>query len=257
MLTQGNDGWGINNFGMVLAHEMGHIFGALDEYAASGIRNTRRAGYLNGLTLNASLDGAGNPVVPPQPNALMLNIGNFSTGVPHSPHSSSSVNFGHRDVDGDSIPDILDTFPTLTGSDAGSNPATGKFVFSGSISVNDYPNNNPLNFGFSNSRSDMTINTIAAMSYVLNSGSPIPFTAIDGAYDDYTELLGFSISGFPAGLHTIDVYGTNSVGNTSNLLQFTFTSLVPEPGSLLLAAMGLVGLVHLRRRHIREFNGTA
>ncbi len=249
LLTQGNNGWGSSNFGMVLAHEMGHIFGGLDEYPESGIRNTRRAGYLNGLTLNASLDGSGNPVTPPQPNSLMVNIGNFSTGVPYSPHSSTSVNFGHRDSDGDTIPDILDTFPTLIGDDSLSNPAAGKFAFTGSISVNDYPNANPINIGFSNSRSDMTINTIASMAYVLDAGSPVPFPASDGAYDDYTEALSFSILDLAPGLHTIDVYGTNSVGNMSNVLQFTFTSLAPEPGSLLLAAIGALGLGRLRRRH--------
>jgi hypothetical protein len=31
-----NDGWGPNNIDRVFAHETGHIFGAPDEYAASG-----------------------------------------------------------------------------------------------------------------------------------------------------------------------------------------------------------------------------
>ena len=33
MLTYDNDGYGFANFDAVLAHEMGHVFGALDEYA--------------------------------------------------------------------------------------------------------------------------------------------------------------------------------------------------------------------------------
>ena len=33
MLTYDNDGYHFNNFDAVLAHEMGHVFGALDEYA--------------------------------------------------------------------------------------------------------------------------------------------------------------------------------------------------------------------------------
>lgn len=247
VLTQGNDGWTNPNFNMVLSHEMGHIFNALDEYPQSGVRNTQRGGYLNGLTLNASLDGAGNPVVPPQPNAVMLNNGNFGTGVTYPPHSSSSVNFGHRDTDGDNIPDILDTPPTLSGNDAGSDPNNGDFVFTGSVSVNDLLNQNPLNIGFSNSLAEMTINTIAGAAYSLDGGLPTPFLPNDGTHDDYTEGLGFSILGLSQGLHTIDIVGVDSVGNPSNLLSFQFTSLVPEPNVLLLAFLGMIGLTNVRR----------
>jgi hypothetical protein len=248
MLTQGNNGWGINNFNMVLSHEMGHIFGALDEYQASGVKNSQRAGYLNGLTLNASLDGSGSPVIPPQPNALMRNNGNSSTGVTHMPHWSAAHNFGLFDSDSDTIPDILDTPATLTGSASGSNPMDGDFVFAGSISVNDYPNANPLNYGFSNSQANMTINTIADAAYSLDGGALISFAALDATYDDYTESLGFSILGLSQGLHTIDVVGIDSVGNWSNVLHFEFnTQLVPEPGTMLLAVMGMIALAALRR----------
>jgi hypothetical protein len=250
VLTQGNNGWQINNFSMVLSHEMGHIFGALDEYQGSGVRNTRRAGYLNGLTLNVSLDGSGSPVTPPQPNALMLNNGDHNgTGATYLPHWSSAHNFGLYDADGDTIPDILDTPATLTGSDTLSDPVSGNFSFAGSISVNDYPNANPLNFGFSNSRARMTINTIVGMAYSLDGGAPTPFPPLDAAYDDYTESVGFSITGLRYGPHTIDVVGVDSVGNPSNMLHFQFNStLVPEPGAMLLALTAMLGLLNVRRR---------
>lgn len=247
VLTQGNDGWGNSNFNMVLAHEMGHIFNALDEYPESGVRNTQRGGYLNGLTSNASLDGAGLPVVPPQPNALMLNNGNFGTGVPYAPHSSASHNFGHWDSDGDTIPDILDTPPTLTGNDVGSDPAGGDFVFSGNLFVNDLNNQNPLNIGFSNSLADMTINTIAGAAYSLDGGLPVPFNPTDGTHDDYSEGLGFTLLNLAAGAHNIIVGGVDSVGNPSNLLTFQFISQVPEPGALMLALFGMIGLANVRR----------
>jgi len=252
ILTRDPAGWQPQNFNMVLAHEMGHIFNAWDEYQASGARNTYTGGYLNGVNGNASLNGAGNPVVPPQANALMLNNGNFGTGVPFSPSPFASVQFGHRDTDLDNIPDILDTSPTLTGSDAGSNPGTGDFVFGGSISVNDITNQNPLNMGFSNSQSDMTINTISNAYYVLDAGVPVSFNPGDGTHDDYTEALGFSLLGLPAGAHTIGVYGLNSVDNQSNVLNFNFVSSpinqIPEPSTLVLAALGLLGLLGSGRR---------
>ena len=247
ILTHDPAGWTPANFNFVLAHEMGHILMALDEYAASGVRTTYCGGYLNIASGNASLDGGGNPVTPPQPNALMLNNGNFGTGVAYPPSVFSSGMFGHQDTDLDTIPDILDTFPTLAGDAAGSDPLTGEFDFTGSLTVNDITNANPLNVGFSNSRSDMTINTIASASYVLDSGSAIPFGALDSTYDDYTESLGFTIPGLGLGPHTIDVYGTNSVGNQSNWLSFNFT-VVPEPGTLGVLVLVLTGIAAIRHR---------
>jgi hypothetical protein len=40
----GVDGWGIDNFNLVLAHETGHVFGCPDEYAASGCSCTSLSG---------------------------------------------------------------------------------------------------------------------------------------------------------------------------------------------------------------------
>jgi hypothetical protein len=181
----------------------------------------------------------------------MLNNGSFSTGVTHLPHSSASVNFGHRDTDGDTIPDILDTGSILTGTALGSDSNNGDFVFAGSITVNDFNNANPLNIGFSNSLADMTINTIVGMAFSLDGSVPSPFAALDGFYDDYTEALGFSILGLSYGLHTIDVVGVDSVGNSSNMLHFEFNSLAtPEPSSFLLAIAGLMGLINVRSRRV-------
>jgi hypothetical protein len=246
ILTRNPAGWQPQNFSMVLAHEMGHIFNAWDEYAASEARNTYTGGYLNGVNGNASLDGNGDPVTPPQPNALMRNNGSFSSGVTYPPSPFASVQFGHRDTDSDTIPDILDTFPTLTENSAGSNPAAGDFVFSGQVSVNDINNQNPLDVGFSNSQSDMTINTIGDAFYVLDGGGPISFSPVDSIHDDYTESLSFTLAALAAGPHTIDIYGINSVDNQSNVLQFNFTSTAPEPSSLILLTAS--GLAILRRR---------
>jgi hypothetical protein len=251
MVTQGNDGWTDNNFNLVLSHEMGHIFGALDEYQQSNVRNSQRGGYLNGETLNASLDSSGSPVTPPQPNALMLNNGSFSTSVSYLPHPSASVNFGHRDTDSDGIPDILDTPAFLTGNADASDSGAGNFVFNGDIFVDDYPNANPLNFGISNTQARMTINTIVAMEYSLDGGAPVLFDAVDGDYDDYAETLGFSLFGLPQGMHTIEIAGIDSVGNFANVLNFNFMSTfiaVPEPSALALTLVAVVGAIITQRR---------
>ena len=47
VLTYDNDGYGIANMDAVLTHEMGHIFGALDQYAGAGVPCDERSGYLD------------------------------------------------------------------------------------------------------------------------------------------------------------------------------------------------------------------
>lgn len=57
VMTYDNDGWGISRMNFVAAHETGHIFGALDEYAASGCSTADTWGYLN--VANASCNNRG------------------------------------------------------------------------------------------------------------------------------------------------------------------------------------------------------
>jgi len=64
-----NDGWGISRMDRITAHETGHIFGAADEYAASGCTASQRYGYLSVLNGNAETGGEG------QTPSLMLDCG--------------------------------------------------------------------------------------------------------------------------------------------------------------------------------------
>jgi hypothetical protein len=57
VMTYDNDGWGIGYMNLVTAHETGHIFGALDEYASSGCSTADSFGYLN--VSNASCNNGG------------------------------------------------------------------------------------------------------------------------------------------------------------------------------------------------------
>jgi hypothetical protein len=239
--TYGNNGWGIDRFNRVMTHESAHYFFALDEYAAVGARTNERSGYLNGVNGNAELGPTGQPSPPPQPNALMLN-----NTLDTSPFTD--VHVGHRDTDGDSIPDILDTFDVLTGSALGGDPLTGTFSFAGTATVSTLPNLNTRNLGFSSSGNDITINWVADAQYRLNAGDWISVPALDGAYGGYVESLGFTLPGLPFGPHLIEVRELNSVDNPSNVLSFNFESLnpVPEP-SMAILAIGVVGLLIGRR----------
>ncbi len=243
VLTYSNFNWGIDRFNRVLSHELAHSFFGLDEYAGAGNRNNERSGYLNGVNGNAELNAQGQTVVSPQPNALMLNN-------TLDPSNFTDVQLGHRDTDGDSIPDILDTFPLLTGGEVGSDPQAGRFEFLGSTMVTSLPNLNTNQLGFSSSGAEMTINWIAAAQYRVNEGSWIEFAAADGAYDDHIEPLSLSLVGLSAGDYTIDIRTFNSVDNASVPLRFAFqsTAAVPEPAAALMVLVGALPLAWRARR---------
>lgn len=53
VMTYDNDGYGIRRMDMVMAHEMGHMFGAQDQYHDAHIPCDRRSGYLQIETQNS------------------------------------------------------------------------------------------------------------------------------------------------------------------------------------------------------------
>jgi hypothetical protein len=94
-----NDGWGISRMNQVTAHETCHVFGAADEYAASGATATQRYGYLQALNGNCETGGAGRPCLM-KDNALTLcrwTLGHLGLQVP--------------DGDTDGMPDALQYDP--------------------------------------------------------------------------------------------------------------------------------------------------
>lgn len=250
ILTHNAANWQPRNFSMVLAHEMGHIFFAHDEYAGSGRTRADRGGYLNVENGNAELDADRNNIGSDQVQSLMNNNGNFNTGVTYSPSSFSSDMFGHRDTDNDGVPDILDTTPDLFGTATEEDSVLGVFEFAGTVEVSPIQNLNPLSVNFSNSLSDMTINTIESAWYSLNGNEAVMFAAVDGDYGDYLENLNLSLTGL-VGENTIDIFALNSVDNMSNVMSFSFTGInaVPEPAGTMAVLMFGIAAISRRKRN--------
>lgn len=214
------------------AHEFGHIFGALDEYGSADTGD--RSGYLYAYNTNAqNLEGGGTN--PNSVSAIMKVHGNYT-------FSEGTINqIGWTDTDSDTIPDILDTFPSLTLDTAASNPAAGDFVVDLDAHVTPLPSPDPY-------EGDYTINTIAAAEYRINSGDWLPLPALDGDFDGYGESMTLALAGLVAGEYDLDFRVFNSVDNFT-LQSASFTStLIPQPMSLALAVtLGLLAPARSRR----------
>ena len=241
--TYGNDGWGIDRFHRVLAHELGHTFFALDEYEESGMRNTARSGYLDGVNGNAERNGAGQVIPAPQPNALMLD-----NTLELSPFTKVQV--GHVDSDGDGIPDILDSPPVLKDTEVQSDADAGWFRFRALAEVTAIPNLNTYNLTLTNSGNPLTINWIDGAEYRVDLGDWMPFTAADGAFGDYTEGLDVLVGALGRGEHRLDFRAKNSVDLYSDVRSYLFTSNLPEPSSACLAAIAAAGWFFVRRKAV-------
>ncbi len=217
----------------VHAHEIAHMFGALDQYAPN--RNNARGGYLDVQNVNAALlpDDSPNP---DHVETIMSTFGLFNFS------DDSLAQIGWIDTDADTIPDILDTEPrfffTEVTADLDARTLTGILQ----TFVDPLPS--PRQFV-----SDATINTIVAADYRLNGGDWAALTPTDGVLGDAFELFSFTLTDVPVldfggdAFLTFEARVTNSVGNTSVYAQ---TFGVPEPTAATAAAC--LALIARRRR---------
>jgi hypothetical protein len=105
--STGAGGYGVENLDRVLAHEIGHIFGGLDEYAESNCGTSQIGGPVN--TPNGNCEN-GNPA---SVNCLMK----------HNSEDLCPFSVGHLgwvDVDGDNVVDAAPPRPTSLSATAGS-----------------------------------------------------------------------------------------------------------------------------------------
>jgi len=195
--------YGFEAFSQLAQHETTHGPGALDEYKFGGSKCSDRGGYLDVRNRN-SLDGGGGCQGPvdcvmkdPYP---VVDVCHWTKGQA-----------GGWDSDSDGIPDILDTTPTCSVSDAGGGS------FSGTADVNPLQNQNPNSYvspagytalGLTNSNG-LTLNTIVDVQYSVDGGPLQAATPGDGEFDGCSEGFSFAATG-----SIIDVVVTNSVGNT-------------------------------------------
>lgn len=152
-----------------VAHELGHIFWAFDEYS-SGDNYTSRRGYYSTQNTNGR---NGNP----NPGDIEPSIMN-STGSPfvnHQISQSARESVGWRDRDGDGIFDVLDTTHSIAGTTT-FDAVNRTLAFLGSSTVRPLKNINPAG-----TQHDITLNRVTGLQYRFNG---IDWQDL-ASYDDY------------------------------------------------------------------------
>lgn len=199
VLTYDNDGWGIDEMDLVTAHELGHIFGASDEYAASGCTGSETSGYLNITNTNCvNFD-------PTPQESIMIQTRDSYTN--HSASTPARQAIGWRDSDGDNDYDPVDTTPNVTLTAYTPDPTTDNTpIWSGSVTDPPY---------VSPTRTDLSINNIQYVRYRIDGGSWINCSATDGAFDETDEAFTCAPAALSDGVHTIEVIARNRVNHDS------------------------------------------
>ncbi len=211
VMTYDNFNYGIANMDAVLAHETGHVFGALDQYSPCAC--TSDVGYLHWLNENCV-----NGCLLDEPSIMKSVIAPFAAG---QIDAYARGQIGWVDGDSDGIPDILDTTPLfITGIPDAGEPL--QYLVTGTATVDPLPAVNP-------SYNTATINTIAGVEYRLDGGGWSPAAADDGAFDGPVEGYTIEVTVEAGAMQEIEVRAVNSVGNPSASSLYTLDGVTDVP----------------------------
>lgn len=210
VITSENNGYGSDNLDAVTAHEMGHIFYALDQYFGAYQPCTRRSGYLNIENSNSQYGNCPS-------NITSIMRGQIYPYITHAVDKYAAGQVGWRDTDGDNILDPLDVELPVTID----NFVIGdrRVMASGWTEIIPYPS--PV-------RSSITINTLTGLQYRFDQGGWQQATADDGAFDETTESYALTSPVLSPGLHTLEVTALDSLNNMSKPYP-SKTFIMPDP----------------------------
>jgi hypothetical protein len=205
VLTSDAGPYGAGQMAPVAAHELGHIFGALDQYASAATPCHLQSGYLAIPTTNSQANDCGTRFV-----CIMLDP---VSAYPNGRIDESALGqVGYRDSDGDNLPDPIDTTPAMRITIAKPVPGERPIV-TGHVSDQPYPA--PV-------ATPTTINTITRVEYRVDGGDWIPLPAGDRAYDSAFETISSTLPLYD-GQYDVELRAINSVGGISPLVKQTVT----------------------------------
>jgi len=202
-LTYDNDGYTFRHFDAVLAHEMGHVFGALDEYAPPhpGYPSTGdlTSGYLGVRNRNAVKRGTTD--LPCLMRGSQATLDAFVLG---ELCPSSVGQTGLRDGDTDTRPNVVDTRPWFDPT-APVIAANGVVTMTGSVREQPWPRGtSSVGIAF---RHDLSIFVPHDLRFRIDAGEWLPLVAVDGRFDQPVEQWRLTTAPLTAGAHTLEVEG--------------------------------------------------
>ena len=210
VMTSGNNGYGPGNMDAIAAHEMGHIFHALDQYYNAYQACNRRAGYLDVENQNSQYGACTS-------NTSSIMRGQTYPYTAHALDTYAAGQIGWRDSDGDHIFDPLDVDLSITIDSI--SQSGNQVTLSGSTQIAPFPSPN---------QTSVTINQLTGVSYRLNGGAWQPATALDGVFDGTTENYQTTIPSLLPGLYTLEVTALDSAGNLSDIFAAEHIA-IPDP----------------------------
>ncbi len=228
VLTYDNDGWGIGNMDLVTAHETGHIFGALDEYASSSCSTADSWGYLNSANDSCNNGGDTSDLSIMGSSAEQLN-----PAVDVSDSARRAI--GWRNPVG-SVVDVVRTSTASVMPYAPDPSADDTPTYSASAGNTAFPPEGPrvIGGGDHGTAAAVSISRVAAAEWNLNGGT---FTTDGvspdgGAFDEELETYIFTpSSAVPNGTHSFGARSTNHFGHVSDAATdiLTIAAVTPTP----------------------------
>jgi hypothetical protein len=198
VLISGANGYGPANLDAVAAHEIGHIFMALDQYYAAYQTCTRTSGYLGVENQNSQFGECAS-------DSTSIMRGHTSPYQTGAIDDYARGQIGWRDSDGDGILDPMDTLLSVLSADYVPPPEQPNVLtFTGRVRDDPYPS--PL-------RRSTTINSIEQVQYRVAGAPWLDAQPDDGAFDTYTEGFSFTTPALPTGDLTVELRVIDSAGN--------------------------------------------
>jgi hypothetical protein len=210
VMTYDNGGYGIDHMDAVAAHEVGHIFRALDQYASANVPCTAISGYLGVENQNSQRPGCTS-------NMSSIMRGGVGPYLSEALDPLAAGQIGWRDSDADGILDPIDTTPVLTLTTVVQSGTL--WTYAGYAFDQPYP---------SSTRPTLSINAIS-VEYQMDGGSWLSVPAANATADDVDSPEEFTLTptNLSAGNHRLNFRARNSAGNTSTPV--TQMLIVPDP----------------------------
>jgi len=209
--TYDNGGYGISGMAAVVAHETGHIFGALDEFAGAGTPCHSTSGYLLVENQNSQQGCALN-----QDSIMRGGTTPYNNNLV-DPYALGMV--GYRISNANGLPDPINTTPLVT-LDPISSPTSNLTPTITGI-AQDQPYVPPSGAAY-------TINYIVNVQYRVDGGAWQNATPSDGSASFNQVAQGFTFRPtLNPGTHLIEVRAINRVNAVSSIVSATLVVQSP------------------------------